>query len=214
MKTKKHRRYISINLSTKILVVLLLCISGCVFFSVKRQSGNENNSEISKIFSELTKDDIIYGTIHEPYSLFTDKSQLIKYEDKTSVKKFGDKKYYYLGLISPYECGGCDALGSRRFNKLAEDFPGQVVMIVADYYRKETVRAIKDSGFKNIPIYLDVNAEILENIKRIHKGYDDNWHFIVDSEGNIVFSIVLTTNVLNGKESRRVWRIIKSYLEQ
>ncbi len=214
MKIKKHLRYIGINLSTNILIVILLFIAGCSIFPAKRHSLGDINSEIIKTFAELSEDDLIYGTIHKPFSLFADKSQLVRYGDNAAVKKFGDKKYYYVGLISPYECGGCDALGSRRFNKLAKDYPEQIIVVVADYYRKETMRAVKNSNYENIPIFLDVNAEILENIKSIHKGFDDNWHFIVDSEGSIVFSIVLTSGELSKKKSKRVWKIIRSFLEQ
>lgn len=88
--------------------------------------------------------------------------------------------------ISPYLCGGMANLNCEFINPIAEQFPGQLVIIVSDYCEEETREAIKSLKLnKKVLILTDKDEKNFKRFLKIDDRLMAMGFFIVNNHNQI-----------------------------
>lgn len=154
--------------------------------------------------------------IQSEISFFTENIYLPGQVGKTDIDSLlGAHDTYLIASCSPYVCGECNRINISYLNQLAEEFPGQIILSLADWYRKDTEKMLSETNTSTkIKIFYDNKGKNIESIKQLNSEHLDTWYFIVDKNNMLKYLIAITYNELDVQLSDKVNEIIRSYLKK
>jgi len=157
-------------------------ILATIFVSCEADCTIDGISNSEFVRGVILEDCHINYLINDLYNFKTD-----KLENPIKEKQ---NNYYLFATSSPYLCGGCARVGLGLVNHFSSIYPGQVKLVVTDYYRKDTNRSISEIEYDaNLDVYLDINGECIKFLYNKSNLLTEAWYLIIDQYGNIVYAV-------------------------